>query len=361
MPIPSQVSPDPGLSPEAKAAADRYLTAAHGISDRSQWPLLMYSTLNLFLWHLEAFETNEDPVPLFAKKFNAAADFISASNTDPVNQGLFPTSVSQTVDEDGFENLISGLFSDVWIEMSDDIYFEQSYNFTRERFEKNQIDPEQVFGGKTVVDGGCGGGKFSATLARLGASKVIGIDIGKKGLEFAENQAKKVPYGKNMEFLHASLLDIPLDDESVDVVWSNGVIHHTLGYEDCLREFHRILKPGGTLFLYVNGRMGLFELLQDSLRKAMEVVPRLLFQHFLQQLGINSGRIYWIMDCCYAPYEWKGREELEDLLVAHGFDNLKQLVRGVPSDQIEQISQGIPYARVKYGDGQLKYLATKTG
>jgi ubiquinone/menaquinone biosynthesis C-methylase UbiE len=323
------VPSDPNLSPIAKAAADRYLSAAKNLSDRSSWAVLAHTTLNLFLWHLEAFAGNEDPIPAFAKVFNDAAETLENANKASYLTGLFPAHGDASLYEDRFEEEVSGLFSDVWVEMSDDIYFDQSYTFTRERFEKSGFDPEAVFGGKVCVDAGCGSGKFSATLARLGAAKVIGIDIGEKGLEFARSQAAKVDYGDRLDYRTGSLLDIPLEDASVDVVWSNGVIHHTLDYEGCVREFARILKPGGTLFLYVNGRFGLFELMQDTLRKSMEAVPRPFFQFFLKVLGINSGRIYWIMDCCYAPYEWKSGDDVRAMLSAHGFNDIHQLLRGV--------------------------------
>jgi ubiquinone/menaquinone biosynthesis C-methylase UbiE len=359
MALPPNVEPDANLNPAAQAAADRYLAAARALHDRSSWAVQMFTTLNVFLWHLDGFAGEEDPVPGFVKTFEAAAAMLEAAAKPGFPASNFPFGNGNAVDEAAFEAQVSGLFSDVWVQMSDDIYFEQSYAFTRERFEKNGIAPESVFAGKTVVDAGCGSGKFSAALARFGAARVIGLDIGEKGLQFARAQAKKVPYGDRLDFRHASLLEIPLEPGSVDVVWSNGVIHHTLDYERCLSEFARILKRGGTLFLYVNGRFGLFELMQDTLRRSMERVPRTLYQHFLQLLGINSGRIYWIMDCCYAPYEWKSRAEVEALLRKHGFGELRQLTRGVAIDQIEQVSAGLPHARVKYGDAQLKYLATR--
>ncbi len=359
MPLPKPVAADPLLDTRAADAARRYLTAARALGDRSAWPLKMFTSLNLFLWHIDAFAKDQDPVPLFAEAFGNAAALLEAAASDGVSGGHFPAGASAPVEGKAFEDMVSGLFSDVWVGMTDDIYFDQSYEFTKERFEKNGLDPEKFFGGKVVVDAGCGSGKFSAAIAKFGAAKVIGLDIGDKGLDFAREQAKKVPYGDRLDFRHGSLLDMPLEDGSVDIVWSNGVIHHTLGYEKCVSEFARVLKPEGRLFLYVNGRFGLFELLLDTLRLATEDVPRNLFQHFLNLLGINSGRIYWIMDCLYAPYEWKGREEVEALLRKHGFSDLVQLTRGVAIDQIEQVTTGLPFAKVKYGDAQLKYLATK--
>lgn len=359
MALPTPVPVDPNLSPVAKAAADRYLAAARALKDRSSWPVLMFTTLNVFLWHLEGFAGEEDPVPAFAKVFNDAAAMLEAANQASFLANMYPFAGAREVNDEAFEAEVSGLFSDVWVQMTDDIYFEQSYQFTKERFEKNGFDPEKVFGGKVCLDAGCGSGKFSAALARFGAAKVIGMDIGEKGLAFAREQAKKVPYGDRLDYRFGSLFEMPLEDKSIDVVWSNGVIHHTLNYEGCLSEFARVLKPGGTLFLYVNGRFGLFELLQDTLRQSMERVPRSLYQYYLQLLGINSGRIYWIMDCCYAPYEWKGDEEVRELMTKHGFKDIVQLTRGVAIDQIEQISTGLPHAAVKYGQGQLKYLATR--
>ena len=342
---------------KAKEAADKYLALAGHLSERNFGPLLCFTTTNLFLWHIEAFEREGDVNSAFAEQFNKASHILeTAKNSDIMSIVSSETAGSRFGEH--FEKDVSGLFSDIWVDMTDDIYFDETYSFTCERLEKNGINPKSFFENKTVVDCGCGSGKFSATIARLGAKEVIGVDIGEKGLEFAREQAEKVPYGERMRFIHGSLLSIPLEDNSVDMVWSNGVIHHTLDYDKCVQEFSRITKQGGNLFLYVNGRFGLFELLQDTLRKSMENVPRNLMQTYLKTLGVNSGRLYWIMDCCYAPYEWRSKKQVVTLLEDNGYTKIKQLTRGVEIDQIEKISQGKPNAKISYGEGQLKFVAT---
>ena len=342
---------------KAKEAADKYLTLARQLSNHNFGPLLCFTTTNLFLWHIDAFECEGDVNGAFTEKFNKASHILETVKNSglavKVTSGLKDTSFGENFEED-----VSGLFSDIWAEMTDDIYFDETYNFTCERLKKNGINPQNFFANKIVVDGGCGSGKFSATIARLGAKEVIGVDIGERGLEFARGQAQKVPYGNRMRFRHGSLLSIPLENNSVDMVWSNGVIHHTLDYDKCVEEFSRITKPGGKLFLYVNGRFGLFELLQDTLRKSMENVPRNLMQTYLKTLGVNSGRLYWIMDCCYAPYEWRSKKQVVTLLEDNGYTKIKQLTRGIEIDQIEKISQGKPNATISYGEGQLKFVAT---
>ena len=361
MPVPQPVMPALDLDLEVRNAAKCYFDAARGLRDRSYWPVRMFVATNLFLRHLDIFDNNQDPEPQFVKLFSDAAQLLELAGTSDVCGDYFSAADALDMNDHRFEKEISGLFSDIWIGLTDDIYFDQSYDFTKTRFEKSGVDPAAFFKDKVVLDAGCGSGKFSAAIARLGAPKVIGMDIGEKGLDFAREQARKVPYGERLDYRFGSLLDIPLDDASVDIVWSNGVIHHTLGYERCIEEFARVTRPGGHLFLYVNGRFGLFELLLDTVRPANEGIPRALFQHYLHLLGINSGRVYFMMDCFYAPYEWKTAPEVKALLAEHGFGEIRQLTRGVAVDAIEQISARAPYAKVKYGEGQLKFIARKTG
>jgi ubiquinone/menaquinone biosynthesis C-methylase UbiE len=352
---------DVRIDPVCKAVADRYLAASRALRDRSWLGLRMSAALRVFYWHLDAFNGDFDPRPQFIEVFTRAAELLESAARFHPGADPFPDSLPKGTDFDGFESRISGLFSDVWVGMTDDIYFDQSYNFTKERLERNGIDPDVLFKDKIVIDAGCGSGKFSAAIARFGAKQVIGLDIGEKGLEFARAQAKKVPYGGRLDYRYGSLLKIPLADASADMVWSNGVIHHTLGYETCLSEFARIIKKGGQLFLYVDGPSGLFELMCDTFVAAHADVPRELMQHYLVRLGINSGRVYWIMDCLFAPYERKTKEEVEALLYKHGFTDLKQLRRGMAIDNNEMVASGIPFAEIKYGNGMLKYLARKAG
>ena len=342
-------------SPELIAAVENYLSLCRLHKNGAFWPIRMFSTLNIFLWHLEAFEKNMDPSEELIKQFNFHSTLLeNVSNNNFILKNSTNKELAMS-----FEDNVSGLFSNIWLDMTDDIYFDETFEFTCTRLKKNNIDPESFFKDKIVLDGGCGSGKFSSTIARLGAKKVYGLDIGKKGLEFAREQAKKRDYCTRIEYIEGSLLEIPLNDQEIDLVWSNGVIHHTLDYKKCVLEFNRILKKNGELFLYVNGSFGLFELLQDTLRVCNEDIPKNLFQNYIKSMGVNSGRLYWLMDCLFAPYEYKSLDEVKSILLDCGFENLVHLTRGVASDQIEQISNNLPFAKEKYGDSQIKIICTK--
>lgn len=343
----------------------KYLEISKKMEDPVYYHARAFVAINLLYWHLEEGPKNRNPIPEFVKSFRKAIAILSAFQQNGFcSKSYFRetsdelgTGTGQIVDSK-FEEKISSLFSDVWVDLSDQVYFEESLNFTIERFRRNNVNAEEYFSSKIILDAGCGSGKYSAALASLGAKKVIGIDIGEKGLAFAENQRKKHPRGDIIEYRRCSLLNIDLDDDTVDMVWSNGVIHHTKDYEKCLSEFARVIKPGGDLYLYVEGPEGLFELLCDTLIEAHKTLPRSIVQKMLADFGTNTGRIYWVMDCLFAPYERKTRDEVEKLLKKHGFENLFPMRRGLDIDNNEMVHAGMPFAKIKHGDGMLKYLAT---
>ncbi len=102
--------------------------------------------------------------------------------------------------------------------------------------------------GEVVLDLGSGGGiDVLLSAKRVGPSgKAYGLDMTDEMLELAkQNQAKAGI--TNAEFLKGEIEDIPLPDNTVDVVISNCVINLSLDKSSVLREVFRVLKPGGRL------------------------------------------------------------------------------------------------------------------
>jgi len=100
--------------------------------------------------------------------------------------------------------------------------------------------------GETVLDLGSGGGiDVLLSAKRVGPTgKAYGLDMTDEMLALArENQRKAgIP---NVEFLKGEIEDIPLPDNSVDVIISNCVINLSADKDRVLREAFRVLKPGG--------------------------------------------------------------------------------------------------------------------
>ncbi|MFB0526883.1 MAG: arsenite methyltransferase [bacterium] len=100
--------------------------------------------------------------------------------------------------------------------------------------------------GETILDIGSGGGLdvFLASRKVGPEGKVIGLDMTEQMVEKARQNAIKGNY-KNVEFKLGEVEDIPVKDNSIDLVMSNCVINLVPDKEKAYREIYRILKPSG--------------------------------------------------------------------------------------------------------------------
>jgi len=104
----------------------------------------------------------------------------------------------------------------------------------------------QLQPGEVVLDLGSGGGiDVILSARRVGpAGKAYGLDMTDEMLALAEENKRRSGV-TNVEFLKGEIEDIPLPDDSVDVVISNCVINLSADKDRVLKEAFRVLKPGG--------------------------------------------------------------------------------------------------------------------
>src|SRR5437016_2522732 len=103
---------------------------------------------------------------------------------------------------------------------------------------------------KTIMDLGCGTGRFSESLrARFGA-EVVGIDPSKKMLE----QARSKPSAARIRYESGRGESIPLPDNAVDLIFMSMIFHHFDNPMLAARECHRVLRDGATALVRTGTR-----------------------------------------------------------------------------------------------------------
>jgi ubiquinone/menaquinone biosynthesis C-methylase UbiE len=106
-----------------------------------------------------------------------------------------------------------------------------------------------------ILDCGCGPGSITVGLAQWAPDgETVGIDLGAEQLDGARALARDLGV-KNVTFRQGDIFDLPFEDDSFDLVFSQTVLFHIPDPEKALAEIKRVLRPGGLVALrdVVNG------------------------------------------------------------------------------------------------------------
>ncbi|MGE5215427.1 MAG: methyltransferase domain-containing protein [Chloroflexota bacterium] len=105
--------------------------------------------------------------------------------------------------------------------------------------------------GETILDVGCGAGTDLLLAARHARPNghAIGIDMTPAMLELVRRSALKIGLWENIEVRRGYAEELPVGNDSVDVVISNGVLNLSPDKLNAFAEIYRVLKPGGRLYL----------------------------------------------------------------------------------------------------------------
>ena len=98
-----------------------------------------------------------------------------------------------------------------------------------------------------VLDLGCGDGYLSYLMAKLGHQVTSPIDLSQNRLDKFKEIASE--FGIEQKIGNVKATDLP--DQSFDLIVSSEVLEHITGYDDVLREAHRLLKTGGWFIVSV--------------------------------------------------------------------------------------------------------------
>ncbi|MBI4489879.1 MAG: methyltransferase domain-containing protein [Deltaproteobacteria bacterium] len=253
------------------------------------------------------------------------------------------------------------LYSNLFERFDDRAYFQEAADLLRQRIEKNGLSLDWLKG-KKGLDAGCGGGRYTVALTKLGARDVTGIDYGKGNIRDARRRAQNAAI-TNVHFRHADVLNIPYGDRQFDFVFSNGVLHHTTDPRRGLQEVFRVLRPGGFAWLFLYGKSLWWDMV-ELIRVLVAKTPHEVAHYLMFHMGYAPSRIFKFLDSLYVPIlQTYTAKEVREMLESIGFVDFQQLPRCVKTKYYRGVNEMLwsreKYAKTKWGEGELRFLMQK--
>ena len=144
---------------------------------------------------------------------------------------------------------------------------EHSHESETDFRQKTGFTPEEL-SGKWVLDVGCGMGRFAEVASRWGA-RVVGVDLSVA----AEVAARNLAHRDSVAVFQADLFSLPFAPGSFDYIYSIGVLHHTPNCEQAFKVLPALLKPGGSLAIWVYSGYNKWYRFSDLYRKITSRLP----------------------------------------------------------------------------------------
>ncbi len=251
----------------------------------------------------------------------------------------------------------AGVYGKLWNKFSFEQLTRKATQILRERLSKNNFDLA-YFRGKHALDIGCGSGRFSYALKKLGCLKVTGVDCGREGLKIAGTIAKKSGV-KGLFFKKADILSLPFRDNSFDFIFCNGALHHTENLEQGIREMVRVAKPRAKMWLYLYGDGGLFWYARKRMPAIMKKIPQTYTMAVLDLIGAPQDRFIFI-DNWYVPIEQHTTDaQARNIFSRFGIGKITRIEKGRSTDLDYLAIHGGEMGKILYGDGELRYILEK--
>jgi ArsR family transcriptional regulator len=159
---------------------------------------------------------------------------------------------------------------------------EEAYGRDFERALLRALPPREW----TIADLGCGTGAFTAELASSGA-RVVGVDQSAAMLRLARRHTRE---HENVELHQASLEALPIPDGTCDVALLVLVLSYVAEIPPVLREAHRILAPGGRVFV-VDAYPHDDEAFRRRLGQARPGIDPARISELLAEVGLHDVRV----------------------------------------------------------------------
>jgi SAM-dependent methyltransferase len=205
----------------------------------------------------------------------------------------------------------------------------------RECFRALELGP-----GRTALEVACGSGGVTRRMAAETGAQCVGVDINANGIDAAARGAREQGLSPQVSFQVADAGHrLPFADASFDAVFCNDSINHLPGRLEVLRDWHRVLRPGGRL-LFTDPVVVTGQLTNEEIR-ARSSIGYFLFtpvgcnERFLAQSGFLVREVRDVTEgVASVSAKWRGarearRAELVELEGEESFEGLQRFLEAV--------------------------------
>ena len=176
-----------------------------------------------------------------------------------------------------------------------------------------------------ILDIGCGSGVPTIELAKLSKGKAVGIDIDQILLDRLNRKIEKEGLSNRVEIRKCSMFEMDFPDASFDIIWAEGSIS-VIGFERGLKEWRRLLKPGGFLVVHAETRKML-----DKLERIPSFGWKLL-DYFLLPEDAHWTEYYKPLEIRIQELRAKYKNDSETLAVLRKHQNEIDMVKRNPKE-----------------------------
>lgn len=184
--------------------------------------------------------------------------------------------------------------------------------------------------GSLIADIGCGTGGQTMVLARHAPGRITGIDLFENFITIFNENSRRLDLADRVIGRVGSMDNLPFDEESLDLIWSEGAIYN-IGFERGLNEWRRFLKKGG--FIAVSEASWFTDMRPDEIDRfwtdaypEIDTIPTKIRQ--MQAAGFVPTASFILPDYCWTDHfytpqvplqeafleQYKGNRAAEDLV-----------------------------------------------
>ena len=160
---------------------------------------------------------------------------------------------------------------------------------------------EEIPMGSNILEAGCGTGQMSIVLSRY-ARQIYGIDLSKGSLIEAKQFINSNDI-KSVHLFRMNIFKLFFEENTFDVIISNGVLHHTYNPKLAFSKLVRVLKPGGIIVIGLYHRYGrIIQKIRQSLIKNFGDSFKFLDKRFREKIS-DKKKYAWFLDQYKNPSE----------------------------------------------------------